>query len=181
MRVIAGSAKGCGLESPKGHGTRPTADRVREALFSAIGDKIIGARFLDLFGGTGAVGIEALSRGAAYTVFTDISPVCIKIIEKNLNKTRLSDKSRLIAGDAAYVLERCLAGDRFDIIYLDPPYKKKLIDFSINTIVKNKIINLNGMVIAEYGSGENVYMASGVEIIKIKKYGNTRLVFYGYI
>ena len=177
MRVIAGSAKGCGLESPKGFDVRPTADRVREALFSAIGDKVIGARFLDLFGGTGAVGIEALSRGAAYAVFIDISPVCINIIKNNLEKTRLCSKSRLITGYAEYALNG-LSGECFDIIYLDPPYKKKLIDISINTIIKNKIMDTNGIIIAEYGKDEVIFTTEEIKINKIKKYGNARLVFY---
>jgi len=177
MRVIAGSARGCLLESPKGCGTRPTSDRVREALFSVLGEKIIGAYFLDLFSGTGAAGIEAVSRGAAFSVFVDISPVCIKIIEKNLNKTRLAAKSRLITGSAEYALNG-LIGDCFDIIYLDPPYHQQLIGPTLNAIIKNKILRANGTVAAEYGKGDEIAVFDGIEVIDIKKYGKTRLVFY---
>jgi len=177
MRVIAGSAGGLKLLSPKGGDTRPTADRVREALFSVIDDEVVGASFLDLFSGTGAVGIEALSRGADYAVFVDASPQCIKIIGENLTHTKLTANARVINADARYALKHILT-DQFDIIYVDPPYSGDKMETALNDIVLYKRLADGGLIIAEYGAGEAVCAPDGLSAVKEKVYGRTRLIFY---
>src|SRR6187397_1353436 len=121
MRVIAGSAGGVRLAVPK-RGVRPTMDRVKAAIFSSLGEAIIGARVLDLFAGTGALGIEALSRGAASVVFVENDRRAVAVIEKNLAHTRLT--GAIHALDVFTYLDRLAAPESFDIIFADPPYAK---------------------------------------------------------
>jgi len=119
MRVIAGEAKGARLARPPG-GTRPVSDRAREGLFAALGPLVHGARCLDLYAGTGALGIEALSRGAATCVFVDSSAPAIRTIRENLSRTGFEDRSRVVRADAARFLGR--PSGPFDLAFLDPPY-----------------------------------------------------------
>jgi len=163
--------------SPKGGDTRPTADRVREALFSVIDDEVIGATFLDLFSGTGAIGIEALSQGADYAVFVDASQLCIKIIGENLAHTKLTADARVINADARYALKNILT-DSFDIIYIDPPYGGDKIETVLEDIVLYKRLADGGLIVTEYGAGETIYAPDGLAAIKEKVYGRTRLIFY---
>lgn len=124
MRVIAGSAKGIQLQAVPGSGTRPISDRVKEALFNIIGDEIIDAHVLDLFAGTGSVGIEALSRGAAASLFVEKQGKAVATIHANLQRTRLQTKARVVKGDVF----RFLAGEPqpFDLIYIAPPQYRGL-------------------------------------------------------
>jgi 16S rRNA (guanine966-N2)-methyltransferase len=119
VRVIAGSARGTRL-APVPRGTRPLSDRAREGLFSSIADAVPGARCADLFAGTGAVGIEALSRGAAACLFVDSSPAAVRTIRQNLERTHLADTAQVVQGDVARSLDR--ADGSFDLVFLDPPY-----------------------------------------------------------
>ena len=119
MRVIAGEAKGTRLHSAP-DGTRPLADRAREGLFSSLGGEVVGARCLDLYAGTGAIGIEALSRGAESCVFVDASRGAIRAIQANLIKTKLLDRARVVHQDALRALDR--ESDPFDLAFADPPY-----------------------------------------------------------
>ncbi|HEX2031233.1 MAG TPA: 16S rRNA (guanine(966)-N(2))-methyltransferase RsmD [Actinomycetota bacterium] len=121
MRIIAGSARGTRL-GPVPAGTRPLSDRAREGLFSHLGATVAGARCLDLFGGTGAVGIEALSRGAETCVFVEKSPRAVRTIRDNLSKTGLSERSEVVRRDVGRYLEGD-RDDRFDIVFADPPYR----------------------------------------------------------
>lgn len=125
MRVIAGKAKGHKLQSVPGEGTRPITDRAKEALFSILGDWLQGARVLDLFAGTGAVGIEALSRGADFTHFIDRSGLAIKTIKANLAHTKLADRARVERRDS-FVFLREYQGEPFHLIYIAPPQYKGL-------------------------------------------------------
>ena len=120
MRVITGKARGVQLKTPDGMLTRPTTDRVKEALFSVIQFDIPGARVLDLFGGTGQLGIEALSRGAKSAVFVDAREDACKLIRENLKRTRLQEDARVVRSDYLDYLSRCR--EQYDIIFLDPPY-----------------------------------------------------------
>jgi 16S rRNA (guanine966-N2)-methyltransferase len=122
VRVVAGAAGGRRLVAPAGAGTRPTSDRVREAVFNALGslDALEGARVLDLFGGSGALAVEALSRGAAHAVVVERSGPARKAIDANLATTGLADRARVVAGEAMAFLAGC--ADRFDLVLLDPPY-----------------------------------------------------------
>lgn len=119
MRVIAGEAKGRRL-GPVPAGTRPVSDRAREGLFSSLGPRVLEARVLDLYAGTGAMGIEALSRGAASCAFVDSSPAAVAAIEDNLATTRLADRGAVVRSDAGHFLAR--PGGPYDVVILDPPY-----------------------------------------------------------
>lgn len=120
MRVIAGSARGTRLVRPPA-GVRPVADRAREGLFSSLGDRVRDARVADLFAGTGALGIEALSRGAEGAVFVDRNPQAVAVVRENLARTRLGERASVVRSDVRRFLERP-AGDGFDLVFLDPPY-----------------------------------------------------------
>lgn len=127
MRVIAGVAKGVRLKSPPHGRVRPTTDRIRTVLFDMLGQLVIGSQFLDLCAGTGAVGIEALSRGAERAVFVELDGRCIETIKANLLLTKLFDRAKIVKGDARRKLPQLLAdGERFDIVFLDPPYGSDL-------------------------------------------------------
>lgn len=120
MRVIAGSAKGRRLRAPRGLDVRPTSDRVREALFASLGDRIPGASALDLFAGSGALGIEALSRGAVRAVLVERNPRAVAVIAENLDRTGLAGRARVVRDDVARF---CRApGSSFDVVLVDPPY-----------------------------------------------------------
>jgi 16S rRNA (guanine966-N2)-methyltransferase len=122
MRVIAGAAKGRRLTAPRGRGTRPTSDRVREALFSALQDRLPQARVADLYAGSGALGIEALSRGAATATFVERSRAAHDVIVENLERTGLADDAAVIMSEVRAALRQGLPGGPFDIVFLDPPY-----------------------------------------------------------
>lgn len=157
MRITGGTAKGRKLCSPKGAGDaiRPTSDRVREALFSILGGKVPGARVLDLFAGTGSLGLEALSRGATSTVFVDHSPRALELIRANLLHGFPLTAPELFKLDlgrpAAFgSLARKLApGRQFDLVFLDPPYEKKLAEQALTMVEKSGLVAAGGCVIAE--------------------------------
>ena len=120
MRIITGSARGAKLISLEGESTRPTSERAKEALFSMIQFEIEGRRVLDLYAGSGQLGLEALSRGAAFCMFVDQNPEAIAIVKKNAEKTRLADKCRTIISDSCNYVRKCAGGDKYNIILVDP-------------------------------------------------------------
>jgi 16S rRNA (guanine966-N2)-methyltransferase len=122
MRVIGGTLRSRTLEAPAGLATRPTSDRLRETLFNVLAPRIEGAHFLDLYAGSGAVGIEALSRGAAHVVFVEKAQHAIKTLRTNLDRLELSSGYRIVPGSVGPFLRKPEAGARFDLIFLDPPY-----------------------------------------------------------
>ena len=132
MRVITGKARGISLKTPSGMATRPTADRVKEALFSIIQFQIPGARVLDLFGGTGQLGIEALSRGACAAVFVDEREDACQLIRENLRRTNFQQSGTVLRSDYLAYLRRCR--EKFDIIFLDPPYAEVFLENSLKMI-----------------------------------------------
>ena len=175
MRVIAGTAKRTALAAPKGQDTRPTADRVKESLFNIIAQHIAGARFLDLFCGSGAVGIEALSRGASEAVFVDASKNAVSITQSNLAKVRLPGTVlHMSALDAIIKLER--EGRAFDIIFLDPPYGLDLLNQALDALSRSGIVSHDTFIIAESARGEQV--AAPLDIQDIRTYGSTQLMFF---
>ena len=144
MRVITGTARGRRLKEPTGRETRPTTDRVKEAIFSTIQFEVEGRRVLDLFGGTGQMGIEALSRGAAHCTFVDLR-------REALETTGFTDRATVVQGDALALLSR--AGGRFDLIFLDPPYGSGLLEKALETIAMIDIVSEHGIIVCENGSG----------------------------
>ena len=147
MRVITGSARGRVLKELQGMETRPTTGKVKESLFSIIQFDIEGRRVLDLFAGTGQLGIEALSRGAAECVFIDRRPDAVRLIQENLALCRLADRARVRQGDALPYLR---SGEKFDLIFLDPPYETELLETAIAHIARHDLLNVHGMMIAEH-------------------------------
>ncbi|MCL2702257.1 MAG: 16S rRNA (guanine(966)-N(2))-methyltransferase RsmD [Defluviitaleaceae bacterium] len=178
MRIISGSAKGTKLTAPEGFLTRPTPDMVRESLFNIMQDRVHGARFLDLFAGSGAVGLEALSRGADFAVFIDSRRQCVDKIRQNAAKTRLSDKARVLLMEADKAVRLLSAeGQAFDIIYLDPPYGAGLLSKSLGWIAELILVSQEGLVIAEHGNDFDCMRLAGYDVIRRKEYGNTVLHF----
>ena len=177
MRVVAGTAKGVSLKTPDGLSTRPTADRVKEALFSIIQFDIPGAKVLDLFGGSGQLGIEALSRGAKSAVFVDHSPVACKLIEENLKRTKLQEQGRVVRSDYMSFLKN--SREKFDIILLDPPYAEKFLENALNFITEIDILQTNGIIVAERPVEKELLLNfSGYSRSRDYKYGNTLLAVY---
>jgi len=177
MRVIAGTARGMRLKAPPGFTVRPTADRVKEALFSSLGPRIIDAFFIDFYAGSGAIGIEALSRGAHHAIFVDNRKNNIQLIRDNLIKTGLHKNSRLILANVEKAITM-LASDNIsaDLIYLDPPYSFAGISALLQSIIENKIINEKGMLIVEHASANRGWIKIFPGAIE-KKYGDTCLTF----
>lgn len=177
MRVITGKARGIQLKTPEGLQTRPTADRVKEALFSIIQFDIPGARVLDLFGGTGQLGIEALSRGATSAVFVDGSEKACALIRENLRHTKLEQQGRVIRSDYLDYLKRCR--EKFDIIILDPPYAEVFLENALNLITEIDILQSNGIIVAERPLGKELpWEYEGYQRSRDYKYGKTLLTVY---
>ena len=175
MRVIAGTARGTRLKAPRGMAVRPTADRVKEALFNIIGPRIIGALFIDLYAGSGSVGIEALSRGARSSIFVDNKKNNLALIRENLIKTRLEVNARLIMADVKKALTiLCAEEVKADLIYLDPPYSMTDLSPVVGQIISRNIIADDGLIIVEH-SHSNRQWADDFALTRQKKYGDTCL------
>ncbi|MEF2836815.1 MAG: 16S rRNA (guanine(966)-N(2))-methyltransferase RsmD [Oscillospiraceae bacterium] len=177
MRVITGKARGIQLKTPEGMLTRPTADRVKEALFSIINFDIPGANVLDLFGGTGQLGIEALSRGASSAVFVDAREESCKLIRENLKRTKLEQNAKVIRSDYLDYLGRCR--EEYDIIFLDPPYAEVFLENAIKKITEIDILHSNGIIVAERPLGKDLpWEVKGYARSKDYKYGKVLLTIY---
>ena len=177
MRVITGKARGVQLKTPEGLQTRPTTDRVKEAMFSIIHFDIPGARVLDLFGGTGQLGIEALSRGAKSAVFVDGSEKACSLIRENLKRARLEGEGRVVRSDYLDYLKRCR--ETFDIILLDPPYAEVFLENALKCISEIDILQTGGIIVAERPLGKELpWEFEGFERSRDYKYGKTMLTIY---
>ena len=179
VRVISGSARGLKLNTPGDDRVRPTTDRVKESMFNIIQDRVYDSQVLDLFAGSGALGIEALSRGASQAVFCDNSLDSIKIIKSNIEKAKVVDRSQIVSGD----FKRCLRdmeakNQSFDMIFVDPPYYEGLFEEVLDTIRSCKILKKDGIVIVEHDAKKPIGQVEGLEVYKEKKYGITMLTFY---
>lgn len=180
MRIISGSARGTKLVTLEGEGTRPTLDRVKEPLFSILQNNIQDSIVLDLFSGSGALALEALSRGAKKAILCDASKKAIRIIEENVIKTKMQEKAEIMLSDYKVALKRLKEKEiTFDIIFLDPPYAT---DYDINAIefINNEnLLSNNGIIVVETDSDEKVEKIEkmNINIMKIKKYGRVRLMF----
>ena len=175
MRVITGKARGMQLKTPDGMLTRPTADRVKEALFSIINFDVPGANVLDLFGGTGQLGIEAMSRGAERCVFVDAREDACKLIKENLKRTKL--EGTVIRSDYMEYLNRCK--EQFSIIFLDPPYAEEYLENAIKRITEIDILQTDGIIVTERPVGKELpWEFDGYQRSKDYKYGKTLLTIY---
>ena len=177
MRVITGKARGIQLKTPQGMLTRPTADRVKEALFSIIRFDVAGARVLDLFGGTGQLGIEALSQGAERAVFVDAREDACALIRENLKRTRLSEQGSVVRCDYLDYLNRCR--EQFDIIFLDPPYAEVFLETALKRITEIDFLRSGGIIVTERPLGKELLSEfPGYSLSKDYKYGKTLLAIY---
>lgn len=178
MRVIAGRARGLTLETIEGDSTRPTRDVVREALFSILMNNIPDARFLDLFSGSGAIGIEALSRGAKYAMFIDLNPKCTRIIKKNLEKAKFTEYSDVYNTDYKKAISK-MNSKSFDIIYVDPPYNKEIGIDAISRLSEADVLAEDGIIILETDTNELVPEQIGrYEKFNYKRYGRNILTLF---
>jgi len=177
LRVITGTARGVQLKTPEGMKTRPTSDRVKEALFSIIQFDVPCARVLDLFGGTGQLGIEALSRGAASAIFVDEGEKACALIRENLKRTKLSDRAKVIRSDYMQYLQNCR--ETFDIVLLDPPYAEIFLENALNKLVEIDILESGAIIVAERPVEKELpWEFSGFTKSRDYKYGNTVLTLY---
>ena len=177
MRVITGKARGIQLKTPDGMQTRPTADRVKEALFSIIQFEIPGAKVLDLFGGTGQLGIEALSRGAESAVFVDASESACKLIRENLKRTRLEGQGRVVRCDYLEFLKR--NREQYNIIFLDPPYAEVFLENALKCITEIDILQSDGIIVTERPLDKELpWEYEGFQRSRDYKYGKTLLTVY---
>ncbi len=177
MRVITGKARGVQLKTPDGMQTRPTTDRVKEALFSIINFDIPGAKVLDLFGGTGQLGIEALSRGAKSAVFVDAREDACKLIKENLRRTKLEQDGRVVRSDYLDYLKRCR--EQYSIIFLDPPYAEVFLENALKQITEIDILQSDGIIVTERPLGKELpWEFEGFTRSKDYKYGKTLLTIY---
>lgn len=177
MRVISGKARGVNLKTPTGMATRPTADRVKEAIFSIIQFDLPGASVLDLFGGTGQLGIEALSRGAKDAVFVDERDDACKLIKENLRRTKLEQQGQVIRSDYNAFLKS--TSRKFDIIFLDPPYAEVFLENSLNLITQIDILQSGGIIVTERPVEKALlWDFAGYNRSKDYKYGNTFITLF---
>ena len=174
MRVIAGKYRGRTLFSPKDQAIRPTTDRIKENVFNLIQTRVAGASFLDLFGGTGAMSVEALSRGAARAVTVDASRDSVALIKKNFQKVGIGKEGQIIELSYDLALSR-LTGERFDLIYLDPPYKAGYYEDILSRILAAGVLAPNGILLFEHATERDFPECTGFELVDRRKYGSVTL------
>ena len=184
MRVVGGKFKGLHLATPAGQETRPTSDRVREAVFNILahgiaGFKLEGARVLDLFAGTGALGFEALSRGSRHCQFVDESAEARGLVRTNADKLGVIGQCKIWRRDATD-LGLCAPLPKFDLVFCDPPYGKGLGVKSLNSLVQGKWLNADAIVVLEEVDKAEVPEIAGLALIDEREYGETKVRFYRY-
>jgi len=179
LRVISGKLKGKKLFSIKGLSLRPTSDRVREAIFDILQGSIDGSKVLDLFAGTGAMGIEALSRGAVFAVFVESSHDSLRALQRNLAESHLQGVAEVLSREVQSGI-RFLArrGEKFDLIFLDPPYGKGLTRMTIEALAESPIAGPETLIVAEHAPEEGVEEILDLERVDLRKYGGTRVSFF---
>lgn len=177
MRVITGTARGRRLKELVGMETRPTTDRVKEGMFSIIQFEIEGRTVLDLFAGTGQLGIEALSRGAKHAVFVDSRNEAVKLVRDNLAVTKLTDKAQVICGDS----QQFIRGHhgKFDLIFLDPPYGSGLLELALEQIASFDILAPHGIIVAESAVDQTLpELPPPYQMYRTYRYGKIGLIIY---
>lgn len=179
MRIISGSARGTKLYTLEEMTTRPTLDRVKESIFNIIQNEIQEARVLDLFTGSGAIGLEMLSRGAKQAVLCDHSKEAIEIVKKNVDKTHMKDKVIIYNTDYKECLEK-LKSQKFDLIYIDPPYNTDFISQALNKIIDFDMIEIQGKIILETDDEKRILKEIeniDIEVTDKRKYGRATIIF----
>ncbi|MBQ9833364.1 MAG: 16S rRNA (guanine(966)-N(2))-methyltransferase RsmD [Clostridia bacterium] len=175
MRIIAGEKKGRTLIAPKGEDTRPTLERVKEAVFGIVQFELYGSHVLDLFAGSGALGIEALSRGADKCVFCDKSRVAMSVVKQNLAKVGYEDKAQLLEMDFHSALNSLSAsGELFDVVFVDPPYADGLFEDAIDALINGNLLKEVFTIIVEHDKRVEIMPREGLSM-KTKHYGDVRI------
>jgi 16S rRNA (guanine966-N2)-methyltransferase len=180
MRIIGGAVKGRRLVGLKGLSIRPTSDKVREALFDILGDKITGSNFLDLYAGSGGVGLEALSRGADFAAFVEQNPAAIRIIKANVSRCGFERQTKIISASVRNaLLKLSVSKVKFDIIFLDPPYESGLFPETLEQLADRQLLLPHSIIIAEHLS-RSAHPVQFGDLMRYreKKYGQTGLSFY---
>ena len=185
MRIITGKARGVRLATLEGENTRPTSERAKEAIFSMLQFEIDGARVLDLFAGSGQMGLEALSRGAAYAVFCDLSKDAAEIVKTNIKKTRTEGQCDVFCGDYKVTLQRLCNRQKFDLVFLDPPYALSLVPVALSELIQNGLLDEGAKVICETASPDDVFgtdqqLANSFETVKQTRYGVAHVTILQY-
>ncbi|MCD8355374.1 MAG: 16S rRNA (guanine(966)-N(2))-methyltransferase RsmD [Clostridia bacterium] len=170
MRVISGSARGKALEAVPGKDTRPTTDKVKESVFNILQFRLYDAAMLDLFAGTGQMGIEALSRGAAKAVFVDRAPKAVSVIRRNVAAARVQDRAEILNLTYQQALQK-LQGQKFDILFLDPPYGGELLNSALKAVESFDILSSDGIIICESSVEDTVICPEAFSVHKTYKYG----------
>jgi 16S rRNA (guanine966-N2)-methyltransferase len=180
MRIIAGQYKGRKLIDIKGKKIRPTSDRIREALFSILSQKLNNAVVLDLFAGTGALGLEALSRGAAKSIFVDKSKYAITIINKNIELLNIENKADTVLMDACIIQkQKTIFNQKFDLIFMDPPYDKDFIVKMFKNVNLSDMVKDESILIAEHSIRDNDFDdILGFGLFDRRTYGRTMISFF---
>lgn len=180
VRIISGVAGGIPIKTPPTDKTKPTLDRVKESVFGILQPYIPGTQVLDLFAGSGNLGLEALSRGADFAVFVDHSKLCANVIKENIQKTRMTEKAQVVQSDVYKAIrDFALQGRKFDIILMDPPYSCNFVNKTLQLIEENGIIVENGLVAVEHIDSEPASDRIGkLEKVRSKHYGDTVYTFY---
>ena len=179
MRVISGTARSLILKTPKGNLTRPTTDKIKETLFNMIANDLYDATFLDMFAGSGGIGIEALSRGAKKAYFCDIDREAIECIKYNLAHTKILDRAVVMKGSFESNLDKIKGlGERFDIIFLDPPYKKGFEDKCLDILLNSTLIDEHTLIIIEEDfKTDTAHLEKDWDIVKVKEYKSNKHIF----
>lgn len=176
MRIISGRARGKTIAAPAGTKTRPTTERVREAIFSALGPFLPGAAVLDAFGGSGALGLEAISRGAKSAVFCDMDRQAVNIIRKNIAACKFEAEAKVYAGDTVKTIAR-LSG--FDVVLLDPPYNRGFIAAVEPILLREGFLNAGAIVMLETAAKEpEIFADERWQILRQKTYGDTAVYYF---
>ncbi len=180
LRVISGKARGLKLDTPKNQDVRPTTDRVKESLFNMINSYIMDSNILDLFAGTGSLGIECLSRGAKNCVFVDKSKDSINIVRSNVKKARVENESTILNVDFKDAVKRLSTqNQKFDVIFMDPPYYENMFIECLKSIDKFNLLDEDGIIVVEHDTKDLFEDSIGrLNKSREKKYGNTTLTFY---
>ncbi len=179
MRIIAGEKRGHTIVAPEGMNTRPTQDRVREAIFGMFQFYMPGSRVLDLFAGSGAMGLEALSRGAAFALFNDASIESIGMIRTNIARLGYADKSQIFNYDCIAAIERLTrAGEKFDFVFVDPPYRAGVYKDVLKLLSENGLMRRDGRIVVERANEIGLSPVAGLTLTRQKRYGRTTIEVY---